>query len=77
MRIPLTIAHQPAIDQTLLDGHHVRQRSDSADRHDSGPGKPSDNAIVESFDGWLRGLCLNTNWFLFLDDARCKIEAWR
>jgi putative transposase len=43
----------------------------------SGPGKPTDNALVESFNGRLRDECLNTNWFLSLDDARRKIEAWR
>lgn len=43
----------------------------------SRPGKPTDNAFVESFNGRLRDECLNTNWFLSLDDARRKIEAWR
>lgn len=43
----------------------------------SRPGKPTDNAFVESFNGRLRDECLNTNWFLSLDDARNKIEAWR
>lgn len=35
------------------------------------------NAFIESFNGRLRDECLNTNWFLSLDDARRKIEAWR
>jgi len=43
----------------------------------SRPGKPTDNAYVESFNGRLRDECLNTHWFLSLDDARVKIEAWR
>jgi putative transposase len=43
----------------------------------SRPGKPTDNAFVESFSGSLRDECLNTNWFLSFDDARDKIEAWR
>ena len=43
----------------------------------SRPGKPTDNAYVESFNGSLRDECLNVNWFLSLDDARGKIEAWR
>ncbi len=43
----------------------------------SRPGKPTDNATVESFNGRLRQECLNENWFMSLDDARCKIEAWR
>ena len=40
-------------------------------------GKPTDNAYVESFNGSLRDECLNVNWFLSLEDARGKIEAWR
>ena len=43
----------------------------------SRPGKPTNNALVELFNGRLRDECLNTNWFLSLDDARRKIEAWR
>jgi putative transposase len=42
----------------------------------SRPGKPTDNAFVESFNGRLRDECLNTHWFLSLADARAKIEAW-
>ena len=41
------------------------------------PGKPTDNAFVESFDGRLRDECLNTHWFLSLDDARANLGAWR
>jgi putative transposase len=43
----------------------------------SRPGKPTDNAYVESFNGSLRDERLNVNWFLSLGDARSKIEAWR
>lgn len=43
----------------------------------SRPGKPTDNALIESFNGSLRDECLNVNWFLSLDDARQKIERWR
>ncbi len=43
----------------------------------SRPGILTDNATVESFNGRLRQECLNENWFMSLDDARCKIEAWR
>lgn len=41
------------------------------------PGKPVQNAYVESFNGRLRDECLNANWFTSLGDARRKIEAWR
>jgi len=43
----------------------------------SRPGKPTDNAFIESFNGSFRDECLNTNWFLSLQDAKEKIEAWR
>lgn len=43
----------------------------------SRPGKPTDNALVESFNGSLRDECLNVHWFLSLEDAQEKIECWR
>jgi putative transposase len=41
------------------------------------PGKPVENAFIESFNGRLRDECLNTQVFASLDDARQKLEAWR
>jgi putative transposase len=41
------------------------------------PGKPTENAYVESFHGRLRDECLNASWFWNLFDARRKISAWR
>lgn len=41
------------------------------------PGKPVENAYVESFNGKLRDECLNENWFESLAEARRVIEAWR
>lgn len=43
----------------------------------SRPGKPVDNAFIESFNGSFRDECLNVNWFLSLEDAEEKIESWR
>lgn len=43
----------------------------------SRPGKPTDNAKIESFNGRFREECLNAHWFLSLEDAKGKIEAWR
>ena len=43
----------------------------------SRPGKPTDNPFIESFNGSLRDECLNTNWFMSLEDAQEKIETWR
>lgn len=41
------------------------------------PGKPVENAFIESFNGKLRDECLNENWFVSLQDAKEKIETWR
>ncbi len=43
----------------------------------SRPGKPTDNAYVESFNGTLRAECLDAHWFGDLSEARQRIEAWR
>ena len=43
----------------------------------SRPGKPTDNAFVESFNGKLRAECLNTQWFETLEEARACLEVWR
>lgn len=41
------------------------------------PGKPNQNAYVESFNGRLRDECLNEHWFASLGHARQLIETWR
>jgi len=41
------------------------------------PGKPVQNAFIESFNGTMRNECLNEHWFLNLTDAREIIENWR
>ena len=41
------------------------------------PGKPNQNAYIESFNGRLRDECLNENWFTSLEHARVVIETWR
>lgn len=42
----------------------------------SRPGKPVDNAFIESFNGRFRDECLNANWFYSFDEARKIIETW-
>ncbi|MFS8376533.1 transposase [Xanthomonas campestris pv. campestris] len=39
----------------------------------SRPRKPTDNPFIESFNGSFRDECLNTHWFLSLDNPRQKI----
>jgi putative transposase len=41
------------------------------------PGKPVENAYIESFNGKFRDECLNEHWFISLADAKAAIEAWR
>lgn len=41
------------------------------------PGKPNQNAYIESFNGRLRDECLNEHWFPHLLHARTEIERWR
>lgn len=41
------------------------------------PGKPVENAYIESFNGRFRDECLNENWFLSFEHAKQIIEKWR
>ena len=41
------------------------------------PGKPNQNAYIESFNGRFRDECLNEHWFTSLAHAQTVIEAWR
>ena len=41
------------------------------------PGKPNENAYIESFNGKFRDECLNEHWFLTMAHARRIIETWR
>ena len=43
----------------------------------SRPGKPTDNAFIETFNGSLRDECLNLHWFDNLAEAKRLIEVWR
>ena len=43
----------------------------------SRPGRPTDNGLIEAFNGRLRAECLNASWFLSMADARDRIEQWR
>jgi transposase InsO family protein len=41
------------------------------------PGKPVQNAFIESFNGKFRDECLSQSWYTSLEDARQIIDAWR
>lgn len=59
---------------TALDawaGQHVVRR------HFIQPGKPVQNAFIESFNDKFRDECLNEHWCVTLQEAQVVIEAWR
>jgi putative transposase len=70
----IVLDNGPEFQSRALHGwaqrHHVRLQFIR-------PGKPVDNAFIESFNGRLRDECLNQHWFLSLRDAQHTIEAWR
>ncbi len=43
----------------------------------SRPGKPTDNAYIESFNGRVRQECLNLHWFTDMDEVRARLVVWR
>jgi putative transposase len=53
------------------------QKESRVQLHFIQPGKPTQNAFIESFNGKLREACLNQLWFTNLAEARREIEAWR
>jgi putative transposase len=46
-------------------------------RHFIQPGKPTQNAFVESFNSKMRAYCLDLHWFASIEDARSTIEDWQ
>ena len=75
-RIPRTIQvdHGPEFTSRHLD---QRAYLNGVELDFSRPGKRTDNAFIESFNGRLRQECLTENWFLSLEDAEEKVESWR
>jgi putative transposase len=45
--------------------------------HFINPGRPMQNAYIESFNGKFRDECLNQHWFGSLQEAKRMIEEWR
>ena len=86
VRVLSRIGLQRAVPKTLFCDHGTEFTSQAMDlwayhagvRIDfSRPGKPTDNAYVESFNGTLRLECLDAHWFASLTEAKQIIEAWR
>jgi len=73
-RVSITVDHGPEFESQALDAWAYRCGVHLAFIR---PGKPNENAYVESFNGRLRDECLNEHWFLTLAHAQAAIEAWR
>jgi len=70
----LTVDNGPEFVSKALDAWAYRN---GVQLEFSRPGKPTDNAFVESFNGHFRAECLDQHWFASLEEARQVIEAWR
>jgi len=57
--------------------YQKRANENDVEWHYIDPGKPQQNAFIESFNGNLRDELLNEEWFDSLDDARRKLPPWR
>ena len=70
----ITVDNGPEFDGQVLDKWAYRS---SVHLSFIRPGKPNENAYIESFNGKFRDECLNEHWFISLAHARRVIEAWR
>ena len=72
--LSITVDHGPEFEGQVLDEWAYRR---GVSLNFIRPGKPVENAYVESFNGRFRDECLNEHWFLTLAHAREVIEQWR
>ena len=72
--LSITVDHGPEFEGQVLDEWAYRR---GVSLNFIRPGKPVENAYVESFNGRFRDECLNEHWFLTLAHARRVIEQWR
>lgn len=70
----ITVDNGPEFISKVMDAWAYEKR---VKLHFIQPGKPTQNAYIESFNGKFRDECLDEHIFLSLEDARRKIEAWR
>ena len=70
----ITVDNGPEFDGQVLDKWAYRSGVQLSFIR---PGKPNENAYIESFNGKFRDECLNEHWFISLSHARSIIEAWR
>ena len=70
----ITVDHGPEFEGQVLDAWAYEKNVQLSFIR---PGKPNENAYIESFNGKFRDECLNEHWFITMDQARRIIEAWR
>ena len=70
----ITVDHGPEFEGQVLDAWAYTERVRLAFIR---PGKPVENAYIESFNGRFRDECLNEHWFVTMAQARRVIETWR
>jgi putative transposase len=72
--LSITVDHGPEFEGQVLDEWAYRH---GVQLNFIRPGKPVENAYIESFNGRFRDECLNEHWFLTMAHARRVIESWR
>jgi putative transposase len=70
----ITVDHGPEFEGQVLDAWAYQANVQLSFIR---PGKPNENAYIESFNGKFRDECLNEHWFVTMADARRIIENWR
>jgi putative transposase len=70
----ITVDHGPEFEGQVLDAWAY---SSNVQLSFIRPGKPNENAYIESFNGKFRDECLNEHWFITMAQARRSIENWR
>jgi putative transposase len=70
----ITVDHGPEFEGQVLDVWAYQRNVQLSFIR---PGKPNENAYIESFNGKFRDECLNEHWFLTMVHARRAIETWR
>lgn len=70
----ITVDHGPEFEGQVLDAWAYAANVQLSFIR---PGKPNENAYIESFNGKFRDECLNEHWFVTMEQARRVIEAWR
>lgn len=70
----IVVDNGPELTSRAVDAWAVRNK---VHLHFIDPGRPMQNAYIESFNGRFRDECLNQHWFTSLEEARSVIEEWR